>query len=468
MRAAVGLGFVLSHLAPGLVAVGIVLFASPLLPAQQRHGVVPPEGSQALRHLLHQFPFQCEPLQKAEDLRDVDPGEALVIVIGNPAGLDDVIQVTGGLGKFRERGGAILVATDHDDRGRLRDLKVHVTGTILRQVAGKAYRGLEDCPLVTSGLGSRHPLFGGLQTGIATNRPSYIVPHDPDLILLASLTGVVDSGRQDPGLRIREEPFLLASGADDKDRVVILADSEVFSNILIAQNDNDNLLFALNCVRWLTDAGKRRKVLFVEDGKVQTSFDVPLAQRPALPLPPVRIIDQVLRGLEDENAFNRLLLEGHDKANLVRVILVVLTVLLVILGLRRLLQGRHHLEPRLPLVARKVALALAVPPLVTQRRDALVRSGNLWETARDLARECFEAHDVPGRGDRWPPPFKVATGWWQGRQLARLIGQLWDLAYGPAPSPVSPRRLAQVHADAEQLSAALEAGAVVFNRTGPS
>jgi hypothetical protein len=92
----------------------------------------------------------------------------------------------------------------------------------------------------------------------------------------------------------------------------------------------------------------------------------------------------------------------------------------------------------------------------------------LWETARDLARECFESHDVPGAGAAEPPSFTVKGSRWQARQLTRQIHLLWELAYGPTPVRVSPRRLAQLQAEAEQVSAALGAGVLTFDRTGHS
>jgi hypothetical protein len=445
----------------GTARLGAVLlgFACALLaPARLWGQERPPDldlGSHVFRQVLSMS--RCTALHEVADLEE-DPRHTLLVVFGDVQILD---QLQGGLAQFRRSGGAVLIATDRADRGRLGPLGVQVVGLPLQQAGRRAYRGNEKCPLVTDADRLRHPLFTGLRLGVATNRPSYLhwVSRQTDLRTLANITDVKDPPM--PWFEGAAWPVLAAGGDEENGRVVVMAGHGVFQNALLLASDNDNFAFALNCVRWLTE-GDRRRVLFVEEGHIQTSFPSPLA----LPLPSTRVLDRMLRALEEENVFNRLLLDVADKSDYVRAIVLLVTLLVVFWGLRRLFLARHHLETRIPLLARKVAQTLAAPAAAVQRREALLRGGNLWEAARDLARECFQAHAVPGAGAPQPPTFTVPGGWRQRRRLGRLLRRLWGLAYGPAPTPVSGRRLTRVVADAAALDAALAEGRVRFGGTG--
>jgi len=54
------------------------------------------------------------------------------------------------------------------------------------------------------------------------------------------------------------------------------ADHSVFINAMLVQNDNQNAVFAYGCVDWLTENGKRKHVLFINEGHLQSRFDTPL------------------------------------------------------------------------------------------------------------------------------------------------------------------------------------------------
>ena len=55
--------------------------------------------------------------------------------------------------------------------------------------------------------------------------------------------------------------------------MLLLPDHSVFINSMMLQNDNANFRFAQNTVRWLTNNGTRRRVLFLDDGDVVKKFD---------------------------------------------------------------------------------------------------------------------------------------------------------------------------------------------------
>jgi len=447
-----------------LLAIGCLLtLASPAF--SQRRPTVPWQGSEFFRNLLHSFPYRCEPLQDIADLDRFEPAQTLIIVFGDNHVLDKVQERTGGLTRFHQRGGSMFIATDRNDEGRLRELKVRVSGlAVIAQKGSHAYQREQFCPLVTdftTGEGE-HPLVAGLRKGLATNLPSYLEWHrDCELEILANFPSdalVLDRWRPLVPL-----PYMMASSAaaGEKGRILIVAGHGVFQNQMML--NHDNYAFALNSIHWMTEGGKRKHVLFVEESKVQASFQVPLTKLPPPPLPRAEILDRLLHGLEQENLFNRLLLESIGARHIWRAVLLGLTVLVVVLAFRRLLVARHRPEPRLPLVAQKAALALAAPPVQALRREALLKAGNLWETARELARECFEVYGMPGLGSAEPPAFAVEGGWWQRWRLSRLVRRLWDLAYGPDASRISPRQIRRVQEDLAQLGLVLEAGLVVFS-----
>src|SRR5438309_7178473 len=135
--------------------------------------------------------------------------------------------------------------------------------------------------MIVEGLKSNHPLFRGLKTGIATNRPSFLRHRDADLVALAEFSS--DTFR-DPSRRWAPEPrprlFLCGSANDapPAGRMVVLSGEGVFINSMIAASDNDNFNFAWNTIKWLAEGpkGKRRYALVLEDGRPVPKFALPL------------------------------------------------------------------------------------------------------------------------------------------------------------------------------------------------
>src|SRR4029079_11442952 len=120
--------------------------------------------------------------------------------------------------------------------------------------------------------------------------------------------------------------------------VFVLADHSIFINDMMSQEDNDNPYFAHNVVRWLTEDGKRKELLFYEDGEIVRPFDVPLAYPPAPPMPPlealVPLFNAAVADLERQNAFNQVLLDmtGGPRP-ILRTIAFILTLGLILFGL---------------------------------------------------------------------------------------------------------------------------------------
>jgi hypothetical protein len=444
--------------------VGAVLSACLLaaLPAAAQEPVarVPFEGSHAFRHLLNLAKLQ--PLQRVTDLAGVSPRETVLIVFGDTRTLPEALQAQGGLKQFHDRGGAILIASDRPDQLRLEPLKVAVSGNAvgvpfkaLVDKPSPVYKGSTDCPVVRDFGDNNHPLFAGVRKGIATNRPSYLLRLSrSDLRLLATLPPQCqDENTLRRGLRWRWPLAFIFGTSPAADRpapLVVIAGHGVFMNGMLGQADNDNWTFARNCVRWLTHDGKRKHALFLENGTVVQSFDVPLVQ---LPVPPLKAMYGLVRELEEENFFNRLLLENVDRTQLLMWLLLGISAPFLLYVLARLVGAHHRGAGKTPLVAACAAEAVADLPAVAQRQEHVLEEGNCWEAARDLARLCFEGH--PGGDVTAAPPVAVRGG----RRLRRDVERLWRLAYGE-PLPVAPEQFAGLLRALARVRAALDDGAL--------
>jgi hypothetical protein len=466
----------LRHVLAGLVLSVVAVAAPPRAVAQTSR---PPfgEGTHAFRRILHDL--EMEPLDSVRAVRD--PPHTLLVVLGETDVLD---QLPGGLRGFLARGGAALVATDRQVpvHRLLNPFGVTVNGTQVRLESGGLlspvrYRDFDECPLLQPVRGASPDLLGlhvpGVPAGVplgrvvATNRPSYLTvyPKLPgSLQVLATLppgcrrAGVNGLDSMSLGL-----PPFAVGGTVGPGRLLVLADHSLFINDMMLQPDTDNVDFTYNCLDWLT-AGKPKgtHVLFVEEGDVQTAFDIPLKEVP-LPLPPldslVPLADDVIQQMEAQNAFNEVLLDLVPFEQLWVALVVLLSGLLAVYGLYRLLRARHRVDPAAPLLDRLLAAVPAAGSVMEQRHRALLGRGNLWEPARALARQCFAVAGIAGTDGRPAPPHVRVTGsWWQQRTLGRLVRRLWHLAYASRPVPVSPQEFARLPAEVEEVRAALASG----------
>jgi len=263
------------------------------------------------------------------------------------------------------------------------------------------------------------------------------------------------------------DPFA-AGGELDKGRVLVLADHSIFINGMMLQSDNDNFDFAVRCVNWLTDGGKRSRVLFIDEGEIVTDFTVPLQTVPDLPISPAQFVNELITGLEKENVFNKLILEQFPSNGLSKILSVVvlsLTIALVLFGFYRLAKSAHQVEAEVPLVSGHVAKVVPATAVVDQRREALLSEGNLWEAARDVARHGIAGLGLESRAltpPPIPPRISVAAGWSERRSLMAALARLWELAYGRQPTPISRRQFSRLLSDVNELKAAVEDGRMRF------
>jgi hypothetical protein len=391
------------------------------------------------------------PLQSVRQLDDA-PERTLLVVCGKVNVIDPH-----GLDAFLRRGGAALIATDQDSRRATQGLRITVQGDAVLAPPGAAYRQVRECPVITPEDFAQAPLplFKGIRR-IATNRPSYLECDLADVVTwFPEGCWPPSAGGRLAFAAVQERPA---------GRVLVLADHSVFIDEMMLQKDNDNFDFAFNCIQWLRNADQRRtglrdRILFVYDGEIMSNFGTPLPPPPTPPIPPLDV-NRILTGMEHKDLFNRLILEQVPLERILQVAFIALSVAVAAFAFFRLRHARHHADEAVPLPTSGLALAGA-GDVVEQRHRALVAAGNVWESARALARQFFET--VPG----WQPPGPgaappVPSG---NRSLARQLRRLWKLAYDPRPVRVTPRQLDALVGQLRALRSAVDGGTL---RLGPA
>ena len=426
---------------------------------------VPFDGTEAFGHILHSF--DLKPVYKIEDAAPLAPDKTLLVVFGELRDFDRLKNALGGLKTFREKGGAILLASDYAAQLKQASGTLVIDGNKVTARGTSKYKQEPECPLVKHWTDPLHPLFKELHTGLATNRPSFLLASGLDLARLAEFAG--DCAQDRPGGQDlpSEAGYIFGSPRDapPRGRMVILAGQGVFLNDMLIQTDNDNFSFAWNTIAWLAQgpSGGREHVLFIDDGTVVDNLALPLSKFGSLPIPPIQVINRVIRGLEDENVFNRFLMEHFRKEHYLRGLFLLGSLAALVLGAWRIMHGRFHLDSGVPLVVGKLPSVAPPVPLLAQRQDELRRLGNLWEPAQVLARQFFLDHaglTMPLWDEGSAPPTLVdARGnFWQRRRLTRHIQRIWKLARSSPAQPISPSQFDELLRLMAEVTAALAAG----------
>jgi hypothetical protein len=132
----------------------------------------------------------------------------------------------------------------------------------------------------------------------------------------------------------------------------------------------------------------------------------------------------------------------------------------MLLAYRFLWRSRYRAaSSAVPLLAEAVGQHEPKMSLLEQRRRAVMRSGNVWETAHRLAREGFESAGVPLTATM--PRIGITHGSaWQRWRLRRRLRRLWQLARGDAAFPISPTALKYWLRELEELKRALADGTI--------
>lgn len=325
-----------------------------------------PHGTHAFRYILNALTLK--PLTQWDEIMK-SPERTALVVMGRTDVLAEVrdpyftdIVHRGYFEPFVSKGGAVLIATDlATDPVVEKVLGVRVTGKQVRVTdPEQAYRASEEfleCPVIKSWTNG-HDLFKDIHS-IATNRPSIIEfsGGDAESKLRPAAWFPPWTSRVKGEFRILPSVFAALSDRPEG-RLLVLSDHSVFINSMMLQKDDDNFDFAYNCVRWLTENGKRDRILFVNEGVIVENFDVRLAEVPTkLPELTPEVIGKLLKHIQEENLHNelltkteaenlhnKLLLENVSFDAIIRTLTLIATVALLGYGLLRLMGARYRAE----------------------------------------------------------------------------------------------------------------------------
>jgi hypothetical protein len=433
---------------------------------------VPFDGTEAFGHILHSF--DLKPVAQIDNAFLLVPEKTLLVVFGELGDFEKWKTSLGNLKTYRDEGGAILLASDYPARMELPPGNLVIGGTKVKATGASKYKEeLPECPVVKLWTDRLHPLFKDLHKGLATNCPSFVRANGLDLLRLADFSEdcvQIRQGAQNlpPGVA-----YIVGSPKDARaaGRTVVLAGQGIFLNGMLIQTDNDNFSFAWNTIEWLTQgpSGRREHCLFIDNGNVVDNFALPLSKFGGMPVPPIQVINRVIRGLEDENVFNHLLLESFRKEHYLRGLLLLGSLAVLVWGAWRIMHGRFHLDSGVPLVIGKLQTAAPAAPVLEQRRDELRRQGNLWEPAQVLARQFFLDYaglTVPLWDEEAAPPVALEAhgNFWQRRKLTRQVQRIWNLARSSPAQPVPPPQFDELLRLMADVSGALTAGRARFVR----
>jgi hypothetical protein len=404
--------------------------------------------------------MQMIPMDSLERAAE-DPARTLIIVLGDTRPLENIPS---GLRDFVEKGGAVLVASDRPTTPALRRaFGVAVSGLFVQvdPTSDSAYRGLADCPFLIE-RDQEPSLFHGLDR-IAANRSSYLVRTNRRLPILAALPQEcwplhpdVERARYVPGMTFG------AGGPWGEGRILVLADHSIFINGMLLQADNDNCDFACKCLAWLTGPDQRERVLLVDDGIIRTELDVELPGMLNMPRPTMEMANLLIRGLEDDNVFNRIILGQVNRSHLLAGLAAVLAIVVVCWGYYRLANFRYQPDPHVPVVLAGGSSAPQAGFLWEERWQALLAEGNLWEPAHSLAKIFLTNLGItqePGKAGGAPQPapaVNIEGSWARRRHLSRAFEQIWKLAHASEPMPISQAEFSRLEANVALIQQAVK------------
>jgi hypothetical protein len=465
--------------APGLAALIVVASVVCAAPAQAPKAVSKDQrerefaqGTEILRWLLNRAHFTPIGKRDQESVKK-DPDQAILIVLGDLNWLDRQFRApelrigAPELRDFVKRGGALLVA---GDRPGAPELLKDLAGVQISEQRVKCHRNLDACylgepdlPIVVSTFEdlpreAANP-FRGLH--VVTNIPAALrtakeLPPETKTLAYFPRYSEYDAHVPEKNKFNLNILTFAVGGEVGTGRFLILADHSVFINEMMWAKNTQNFEFTQRCLAWLAADGRKR-VMLVIDGEIKETFDVPLRKLP--PIPPIKILEQMflhrdelieetqerLARAEDNGRLDAGILQalaGKDDEGMPRLKRYawwgVGGCLAGLLFYRLRNHGRHLPESGLPRLGAAVAGQRPAGPLFEQRQREQLAAGNLWESARGLARQRL----APLAGKGGPPDgSQVAGGGWSRRRVARQrLRRLWEIAYGDVPVAIPPER----------------------------
>lgn len=446
------------------------------------------KGTHFLRRML--YDNDIKPIEDFDGLAD-DPSRTILIVLGDTAPL---ARVPGGLRRFVQRGGALVVASDRkiDNRRVLREFR-NLTGVTINANSVvctdrfNCYRQLPHCPIPRVVFGVSPLLFtlpGNPNQGlnVATNVPSYLRVRESmrGIRTLAYLPANCLEETAQGGTATTWPQETFAIGGDvGKGAVLVLADHSVFSNEMMAPYDTQNVEFTTNMVKWLRGDDRRRdRALLVDDGRIRTNFYVPMKTTRMSTNEMLRMLwnnrnellataDEKIAQMEDENVHNRFFLDllgkmGLTPGKLAVVLLILASIGMVVYGIYRLgIRDRFARDMTVPLLVHALGRNLPGTSVLRQRAEALIKSGNLFEPACVLARQWWADQGVTPPVLDTVAPLPTLQGKEGGpldRSLRQRLERVWKLACGKPATKVTPRAFTELRQELERLGTSRQKG----------
>jgi hypothetical protein len=469
---------------------------------------IPAGGSEVFRFALHQK--KLEPATGFEEIRS-NPRGSIIIALGNADALNSIVR-SQELRSFVLNGGAVLIASDQSNRHEgfpfltwNLEFRLTLRGDALEAPEHRCYRGVTTRPMVLATPflnGDDRRLFLGLEKPVATDRPTGLILNDgqvrlpqaapppgldlTELAIYPPGTRSIRTGQPlDPAANhfaVALRPKPLGRQPGNGGRMLVLADHSVFANGMLGfvkdetrpegyTLDNGNWEFANRTIDWLQGGSPepRTKCLFIENGNIVPKFAVELppgSQPPKMPnIPPELILnwlltnaDPILNEYQDKGVFDKFLRNRPSLLrNVIRFVVIGLTVMFVLMALRRLIRGYRKPDAR-PLPTAVSEGMLPRGGVARQRTDAQLEVGNLYEAARRRVRDRFDRLGGAPAGGGEMPPVLVANDIRDGELLRSAVAWLWPIGYGDVPVPVPPTEWDRVNALLERLTRRAAAG----------
>lgn len=429
------------------------------------------QGTQVFRVILHRLGL--EPITSIDDALE-NPQSTVIVLHGRTDGIkhrfDNLRLFT-----FIKQGGAVLVDSDHFNGHFLEnEIGVRTAGPTLvyaGPVEQRIYReSLRQCPLLLSPMRSiDHDLLNKLKN-VATNNPSFLRETHTSNDRLISRETFAESPRLCRALseQIEERQVydyrlpIAQTGIIGNGRFVAIADHSIFINSMLLQVDNDNIAFTHNIVNWLSENGKRHRVLFVDDGQIRGEFDINLDYwDPPIPHPDVLVplMNKLIVGLERDDFFNQTLMRLIPQHRILRGMLLGLTVFVAAVALYRVTAGKwrreaqaHRLPDQVDSLAIDNTLNLNAAQPTPLELGAAARE-LAYGTLHDLVNDDMDQAPVVHTAN------PLARGTW-----TRRVKTYWQIASGRTGRTMTPANLKSLARRLEQLRRAVERGDIHLSR----
>ncbi len=457
-------------------------------PAQRPHEILA-DGTDLFLALLDRAGIV--PVKEQESGNPYQPEDVIVIVMGTArhGNRGNGVEVAY---KVVSNGGAALIASDSQLNLDIFNVRTRISSMRVRCDDRKAIHGVKDddgnvdwqpfCPYVVpippsreARVDSDNPLtkvfYGdGLAakplTRVATNNSSYIVMDGFGGEIQQSVARFPKGCTAvRAGFRFEQEHLddaLFAVGGygfggdnDSSYRFLAMADQSVFINQMLIEPGTQNLELTYRVIEYLQGPEKRKRCLFIENGKVIEKFDglrqAFASPKPPLPMPNLgamqeKLVDlgnNLVDDMQSRNVFNKMLLRLFSLPSIVRLLLLLATLCGTWFLLQWLFSSRKPTDiPQPPAVA---GVPSGPPGVFDRRQKELLRRNNIYEPVRDMVREFFTSVGIHGEPGSKLPKLVISRVVRKPDSLRMAIKDFWKLAYGP-PQEVSVNRWRELEA----------------------